>query len=92
MLKKIFIGVVVLIVVLVVVVMAQPSTYHVERSTHIKAPAEVVWAEISDFEKWKGWNPWEKSDPEQTTTIEGEPETVGHGDLYADRLPMSTKD
>ena len=40
--KKILIGVVALIAILCVVVGFQPSTYHIERSITIQAPAAVV--------------------------------------------------
>ena len=50
--KKILIGVVVVIAAFFGFVIAQPSTYHVERSVQIAAPAEVVRPEISDFNQW----------------------------------------
>ena len=62
MLKKILIGFAALILIFLVVVMAQPATYHVDRAVMINAPAEVVWAEMSDFNQWSGWSPWAKSD------------------------------
>ena len=78
MLKKILIGFAALILIFLVVVMAQPATYHVDRAVMINAPAEVVWAETSDFNQWSGWSPWAKSDPTQKETVAGEPGTVGH--------------
>ena len=78
MFKKILLGATVLIAVLLAVVMAQPATYHIERSIQIAAPPDVVWAEISDFRRWQAWDPWEKADPNQQTTIEGKPGSVGH--------------
>ena len=82
MLKKILIGVAALIVVFLVVVIAQPSTYHVERSAVFAAPAEVIFAEVSDFTTWKEWSHWEKSDPTQKSTFSGEPGTVGHANRW----------
>lgn len=78
MLKKILIGVVVVIVLLVVIVMVQPNEYHVERSAKIDAPAEIIWAEVADLSQWDNWGHWHTSDPEQKTTVTGEPGTVGH--------------
>ena len=78
MLKKILAVVAGLIVIFVVVVMAQPSEYHVERTTEMAAPADLVWAEIADFGQWKNWSHWDKSDPSQKTTVTGEPGAVGH--------------
>lgn len=78
MLKKSLLVLVLLVAVLLIVVMLQPSDYKVERSKVINASSEMVWAQISDFNKWKAWSHWEKSDPTQKTTITGEPGKVGH--------------
>lgn len=78
MLKKILIGIIVLVAIFIGVVMMQPSIYHVERTSRINAPAEVVWTQISDFEQWKAWNPWQKADPSQKVTVSGDAGTVGH--------------
>lgn len=78
MLKKILLGVAALVAILLVVAGVQPSEYHVERSTEIKAPPEIVWSQLSDFSRWKHWNAWEKEDPTQKTTVTGEPGKPGH--------------
>jgi hypothetical protein len=75
--KKIGIGAAALVVVLLLVIVTRPSTYHVERSTTISAPADVVFAHVVDFKKWKGWSPWDKLDPNMKTTFEGTQGTVG---------------
>ena len=71
MLKKILIGVAVLIVVFVVVVNLQPSDFRVTRSTTVAAPAAVVFAQVNDLHKWEVWSPWVKIDPNSKTTYEG---------------------
>ncbi len=76
MLKKILIGVAVLLVGLCGVIAAQPSTYRVERSTSIAAPPSVAFAQINDFHKWT-WSPWDKLDPNQKRTYEGAESGVG---------------
>jgi len=78
MLKKILIGLAVLITLFVVIVAAQPSDYHVERSLEVNAPADVVWEQVSDFGAWKAWSPWHKMDPDQKTSITGTAGMVGH--------------
>ena len=83
MLKKILVGIVLLVAVFIVIMMMQPSNYHVERTARINAPAEIVWTQISDFEHWKAWNPWQKLDPEQRITISGDAGTVGHSSHWA---------
>jgi uncharacterized protein YndB with AHSA1/START domain len=40
-----------------------PSSYVVERSIDIDAPAERVFSLLNDFHKWREWSPWEDVDP-----------------------------
>ncbi|HEX2568830.1 MAG TPA: SRPBCC family protein [Polyangia bacterium] len=80
MLKKIGIGVAVLVVGLVVLVATRPSTFTVERSASINAPADVVYAQVADFHGWAAWSPWEKLDPALKRTYEGAPS--GQGAIY----------
>lgn len=63
MLKKILIGVVVLIGVLLVAIVTRPAEYSVERSTTIAAPPTVPFELVNDFHHWERWSPWEKLDP-----------------------------
>ena len=77
MIKKILIGLAVIIVVLVVVIALQPATYQVERSTNIAAPAAVVFAQVNDFHNWNAWSPWAKLDPAMKQTFAGAPSGTG---------------
>ena len=81
MIKKILIGLVVIVVILVAVIALQPATYQVERSTTIAAPAAVVFAQVNDFHKWNAWSPWAKLDPAMKQTFEGAP--AGAGAAYS---------
>ncbi len=76
--KKILIGLVAVVVIFLGVVSMQPATYHVERSIVIGTQTGTAWHEVSDFNKWSAWNPWEKEDPTQKNTHEGTAGTVGH--------------
>ena len=80
MIKKILIGLAVIVVVLVVFIALQSSTYRVERSATINAPAPVVFAQVNDFHKWNAWSPWAKLDPAMKQTFEGAP--AGNGAVY----------
>ena len=80
MIKKILIGLVVIVVILVVIIALQPSHYQVERSVTISAPASVLFAQVNDFHKWNGWSPWAKLDPAMKQTFEGAP--AGTGAVY----------
>ena len=85
MIKKILLGAIVVIVLVCVigcvVVAMQPSSYQVERSVTINAPAPVVFAQVNDFHKWEAWSPWAKMDPNMKTTYSGPP--AGTGAVYS---------
>ena len=85
MLKKILLGIVVMLVVLIavclVLVMMQPAHYQVERSATINAPAPTVFALVNDFHKWDSWSPWAKMDPAMKQTFEGA--SAGTGAMYS---------
>jgi hypothetical protein len=70
-LKKVLIGLVLVIAVFVVVVAMQPAEFRITRSATINAPPEVVFAQVNDFHKWDAWSPWAKLDPAMKTTFEG---------------------
>jgi len=77
MLKKIGIGLAVVLVALVGFIATRPSTFHIERSTKIAAQPEVVFGQINDLHKWQGWSPWEKLDPAMKKTHSGAPSGTG---------------
>ena len=70
MLKKILIGLAVLILGLVVVVALQPSDFRVERRR--PSPRRGgVFAQVNDLHKWDAWSPWAKLDPDAKISFEG---------------------
>jgi hypothetical protein len=71
MLKKILIGLALLIAALVVIVALQPSEFRVERSAAIAAPPADVFAQVNDLHKWDAWSPWAKLDPNAKIAFEG---------------------
>jgi len=77
MLKKILIGLVVIVVVFAVIVALQPSEFRIMRTATIAAPAPAVFAHVNDFHKWEAWNPWGKIDPAMKQAYEGAPAGVG---------------
>jgi hypothetical protein len=81
MIKKILLGVLILLIVFVVVVALQPSHYRIARSTTITAPPADVFAQLNDLHKFQDWSPWAKLDPEMKQTYEGAP--TGAGAAYA---------
>ena len=78
--KKLAIGAVVVLGALALVVATRPAAFHIERSTTIAAPPEVVFALVNDFHAWLRWSPYEKKDPAMTRSYSGA--AVGEGALY----------
>jgi hypothetical protein len=81
MLKKIGLGLLVVVGALAVVIATRPGEFKVQRTTSISAPAEVVFGYINDFHNWAKWSPWEKRDPNMKKTFEGPPS--GAGSIYS---------
>jgi uncharacterized protein YndB with AHSA1/START domain len=77
MLKKILIGLAVVVLVFAAVVALQPSDFRVARSATIAAPPAVVFSQVNDFHKWEAWSPWAKMDPAAKNTFEGAPAGAG---------------
>jgi len=77
MLKKILIGLAIVIVIFLIVVAMQPANYSVTRSLTIAATPEVVFPHVNELQKWAPWNPWEKLDPNMKLTYEGPEAGVG---------------
>ena len=80
-LKRLLVGVVLLIATFLVVVWFQPDDYRLTRSTVIAAPAAEVFSRVNDLRKWDDWSPWAKLDPNAKVTFSGP---------TADRAPHSS--
>jgi len=73
------IGIIVLGLVALVAVLSfiAPTKMHAERSVYIKAPKEVVFADVKTFENFKKWSPWREKDTAAKVSISGTDGTVG---------------
>ena len=80
MLKKIAVGLFVVILIICGLALTKPDTFTVQRSAVIKAPPEKIMALISDFHNWPTWSPWEKLDPKMQRTFSGA--ASGKGAIY----------
>jgi len=80
-LRKILIGVAVLVIAFAAVVAMQPAEFRVARSATIAAPLPAVFAQVNDFRKWPAWSPYDKLDPAMKKTYSGAP--AGTGASYA---------
>ena len=81
MLRKVLIGLLVVLGLFIGVVATRPDTFHIERSISIAAPPSRPYALVSDFHQWGTWSPWEKVDPTMKRTYSGAPS--GTGAVYA---------
>ena len=71
MLKKILIGLGVVVALFVAVVAMQSPEFKVVRETSIAATPGVAFAQVNDFHYWKDWSPWAKLDPAAKEVYEG---------------------
>ena len=71
MLKKILLGLALVIVVFVIVVATRPPEFRVSRAASIPAAPGAVFPHVNDLKKWQEWSPWAKLDPNCKTAFEG---------------------
>jgi uncharacterized protein YndB with AHSA1/START domain len=78
----IIIAVVLAVAIAAILILAatKPDTFRIERSATINAPAEKIFAVLSDFHQWTGWSPWEHKDPALKRTYSGAER--GKGAIY----------
>ena len=74
---KILVVFVAIVAVLAVVIAIQPSSFVVERSTTIRAPAELIYGQIENLRQMNTWSPWSKMDPQAKITYQGPEAGVG---------------
>ncbi|HKU05249.1 MAG TPA: SRPBCC family protein [Bradyrhizobium sp.] len=69
----IIIAIVLAVAIAVILILAatKPDTFRIERSATMNAPAEKVFAVLSDFRQWGGWSPWETKDPGMKRSFAG---------------------
>jgi hypothetical protein len=77
MLKKVLIGLVVVLGGFAVFAATRPDTYKVVRTTKVQAPATVVFEQLDDLKRFGAWSPWDKLDPSMKKTYAGPPKGVG---------------
>jgi hypothetical protein len=76
-LKRLVIGLALLVATFLVVVWFQPDHYRLTRQTLVVAPAAAVFAQVNDLKKWDDWSPWAKLDPNAKVTFSGPQAGVG---------------
>jgi uncharacterized protein YndB with AHSA1/START domain len=68
------------IAIVLILAATRPDTFRIERSATINAPAERIFAVLSDFHQWTGWSPWEHKDPALKRSYSGAER--GKGAIY----------
>lgn len=71
MIKKILIGVAIVVAAFAAVVYVQPDELNIARSATIAAPPPAVFDQVNDLRKWDNWSPWAKLDPAAKVSFEG---------------------
>ena len=76
-LKRLGVGLVLLLGAAAVAVWFQPDDYRLTRTAVIAAPPATVFAQVNDLRKWDDWSPWAKLDPAAKVTFSGPQAGVG---------------
>jgi hypothetical protein len=76
-LKRLAVGLVLLIAAAAVVVWFQPDDYRLTRQIAIAAPAAQIFPHVNDLRQWEDWSPWAKLDPNAKMTFSGPQAGVG---------------
>ena len=71
----IILGIIILAAILATIM---PAKYVVEKNVIINHPPSAVFAKIADFNYYREWNPWQKSEATAKYNIIGTPATTGH--------------
>lgn len=66
-----------IVLLIVVIGLLLPSRTHVERSITIKAPPELVFSYLNNFDRFNRWSPWARKDPDTTYEFSGPEFGVG---------------
>ena len=79
--KKILLGIVVVLAVLVLGVLAlaatRPTHYTIQRTATVAAPPSTVHSLVDDLHRFPEWSPWQKLDPAMKVTYDGPQTGVG---------------
>lgn len=68
-LKKILIGLVVVVLLFVVVGFLMPGNIETEQMIRVKAKPEIVFAHVNSLRNWNYWAKWNQVDPNMKTTF-----------------------
>ncbi len=75
--KKLLIGLLVLILIAIGIGFVLPTDYRIEESVTIKTSTEKVHALVGDLTMWEKWAPWYEADPSIVNTFGDKTTGVG---------------
>ncbi|HVG61485.1 MAG TPA: SRPBCC family protein [Hyalangium sp.] len=81
MIKKILLGLAVVLLALAGFIASRPSAFTVQRTVTMKSPPKYIFPNLNSFFRWAEWSPWNDLDPAMKRTYEGP--VVGVGNVYA---------
>ncbi len=67
-----------LIALILIIAAIMPGKYAIEKEIVINRPQAEVFAKVADFNYYREWNPWQKSEPSAKYKISGTPSISGH--------------
>ena len=83
MIKKVLLGLLVLILLLAVIGALLSDRYRCSRSLVVRAPAEKVFALIGDLKAWPAWEPFSSENANMKTTLGATTTGVGASQSWA---------
>ncbi|MCB1278427.1 SRPBCC family protein [Prosthecobacter sp.] len=86
MIKKLLIGLVVLVVAILAAALLKSPDFRVERSLVIAAPAEKIFPWFDSHKKFNEFNPWLKMDPDAKVEYTGPESGVGAASTWDGKL------
>ncbi|MBP6660614.1 MAG: SRPBCC family protein [Chitinophagales bacterium] len=81
-LKKLLLGLLVLVVAAVGSTFFMDDNFRVSHTQVVKATPEAVFNQINTIKNWNNWSYWNTLDPEMKTTYNDIPSGVGAGDSW----------
>jgi hypothetical protein len=83
MILKILLALVLVVAAFIGFAATRPSTFRVERSIAIAAPASVLFPRVNDMRQLFAWSPWKDRDPNASYTFEGPASGVGASQAWS---------
>jgi hypothetical protein len=76
--RNLLIAFAIILVIAAVGIYFLPNNYTLTNSIVIDRSPELVYGQVSDFNKWAAWSPWQEQEPTAKVTYEGTPGNEGH--------------